>query len=258
MLKTSIKTFNIKNAIGRKIVATIHIPGVDILKNHCTVVFHGMFSSRNGPKHIALAEYFQQKWFSILRFDFSGCGQSDGKIEETTISGRVGDGVAVCDYLKRSGFTSVSFIGSSLGGVVALVIASRYGEKYNIKSVVTLAVPARPYELIKKLSLSRWEKNGYILLEGIKLKWNFVTDALKYNLLDEVSKVKIPVMLIHGTNDTTVSPLESQMIFSKLVTHKKLILLDGADHSLLNKSSYINIITSQSFNWIKRFADAST
>ena len=57
--------------------------------------------------------------FGVLRFDFTGLGESEGDFADTNFSGNVEDLVAAADYLKEDYKAPTLLVGHSLGGAIA-------------------------------------------------------------------------------------------------------------------------------------------
>ena len=101
-----------------------------------------------------------QGW-SVLRFDFSYVGQSEGQFEELTIGGEVDDALGALDFLGEfSPMTSV-LVGSSLGGAVALLAAAQAPDK--VDGVATIAAVGDTAIFTDGLSaaeITRWRKRA--------------------------------------------------------------------------------------------------
>ena len=52
---------------------------------------HGMLSTKDGPKHVMLTEMMAERGIAALRFDFSGRGESGGRLYDMTYSDEVDD-----------------------------------------------------------------------------------------------------------------------------------------------------------------------
>ncbi len=116
-----------------------------------------------------MGQLFSDSGIALLRFDFSGCGQSDGRIEESTLSGRVADLEAVLDFMEDRGWHHpFGLMGSSFGGYAAILAAA---QDKRVGALATLATPlflgrllapegVRPGEPVTTLSdttsLRRW------------------------------------------------------------------------------------------------------
>ncbi len=104
------------------------------------IASHGLLSSKDSEKYIALGERLSREGFAMLRFDFRGIGESEGRIEDDTVSRRIVDLGSAIDFVKsRPGLGNrIGLVGSSLGGYVSLIKASMDKE---IRAVVTWATP---------------------------------------------------------------------------------------------------------------------
>ncbi len=86
-----------------------------------TVVFlPGYASDMQGTKAVALEGWARTTGRAFLRFDYGGCGQSEGAFEDQTLAGWRDDVVAMLDQIATG---PVVLVGSSLGGWLMLLAA---------------------------------------------------------------------------------------------------------------------------------------
>jgi pimeloyl-ACP methyl ester carboxylesterase len=86
-----------------------------------TIIFlPGYASDMQGTKAIALEEWAKRGGRACLRFDYGGCGESEGAFEEQTLAGWRDDTIALIDELVTG---PVVLVGSSMGGWIALLVA---------------------------------------------------------------------------------------------------------------------------------------
>jgi alpha-beta hydrolase superfamily lysophospholipase len=90
------------------------------------VWFCGFKSDMGSVKASALAEWARENGAGCLRFDYSGHGKSGGRFEEGTISAWLGQAAAVCAHTLQG--TPAVFVGSSMGGWIALLLARQLGQ----------------------------------------------------------------------------------------------------------------------------------
>ena len=86
-----------------------------------TIVFlPGYASDMQGTKALALEAWAKAAGRAFLRFDYGGCGQSEGAFEDQTLAGWQSDVVTMLEHL--AGGPAV-LVGSSLGGWLMLLVA---------------------------------------------------------------------------------------------------------------------------------------
>jgi pimeloyl-ACP methyl ester carboxylesterase len=106
---------------GRRI-AYRHAPGAGP-----TIVFlPGYKSDMTGSKALAVLDWAAARGTGCLLFDYSGCGQSDGRFGQGTLSRWRDELLALIDHCA---LTRVVLIGSSMGGWLALLVAEALGER---------------------------------------------------------------------------------------------------------------------------------
>lgn len=196
------------------------------------ILCHGFTTSKDSNTNTKLEIIFNKKEISTLRFDFFGHGESEGKFEEVTISKAVDDILQGINFLKGKGYSKIGLVGSSFGGMASLLAASRTNELY----VLALKSPVSDYlgKLIADMNrypLEKWKEQGFIYHEGnLKLNYSFFEDAEKINSYEEIKKIKIPTMIVHGDNDESV-PIEQSKKAASLIENCKLEIIEGADHN---------------------------
>ena len=91
---------------------------------------------------------------AVLRFDFTGLGNSDGDFANTNFSSNVADLVSAADYLREAYRAPGLLIGHSLGGAAVLAAAGRIPE---VKAVATVNAPCDPEHVAHLLEPQREE-----------------------------------------------------------------------------------------------------
>lgn len=100
-------------------------PDADIFP---VVVFsHGLHSGKSSSRNTAIADALKRSGIGSFLFDFSGHGESQGRISNDVVLQQSDDLDAALDFVKTFAFVkNVGVSGSSLGGTVALhVLAHR-------------------------------------------------------------------------------------------------------------------------------------
>lgn len=84
------------------------------------VFFPGYGSDMTGGKATALDARAAATGRAMLRFDYAGCGESEGAFEDQTLEDWLGDALAVIDALTTG---PLILVGSSMGGWLMLLVA---------------------------------------------------------------------------------------------------------------------------------------
>jgi len=222
-----------------KLAGIIHHP--DNLSSSCVIACHGLYSDKESDKFIAIGKCFAKEGITVLRFDFRGCGESDGKIEDTTITGRKEDLNAALSFIRMhnpSISQNIGLLGSSMGGHISLLVASY--EK-NIKGVVAWATPFSFDGLREAIDNSN----------SPRLKQGFYHDAKHYDAADFVSRVN-NTMLIDGDSGETVPLDHAKKLYQAAKEPRMLEIVKGADHTFSNLKLREKAI-SFSLNWFKKY-----
>jgi alpha-beta hydrolase superfamily lysophospholipase len=203
---------------GLRIEAVLHRPPA---ANPPVVIgSHGLFSSGDSPKQIALAEALNAMGIAFLRLDHRGCGQSEGRFETvTTLEGRVRDLIEAVRVLEDElGFAfPLGLFGSSLGGTTCLAAAP----VLRPARMVTLAAPIDSRSL--QAAACRKPSTDQPSM--------FVTEALQFDLAGKLDGVH-DLLVIHGEDDEVVPVAHARQIHAASRAPKQLIINPGGDHRI--------------------------
>ncbi len=207
---------------GQMISGILHLPAVE--HSPCVIASHGLLASKESEKYVALGERMALEGIALLRFDFRGCGESEGRIEESTVSGRIADLGAALDFVRSRPELDrgVGLLGSSLGGYVSLIQASM---DRRVKAIVTWATPFH----LDDLESRKGEEGIPNLGEGF---WN---DLRRHRLLGHLQKVA-NCLVIHGDRDELVPVEQAWEIFHGLGAPKEIHIIEGGDHRFTNEA----------------------
>src|SRR4030095_8981497 len=88
-----------------------------------------MGACKDSDKYLLLGREFPEGGLALARFDFRGSGESGGSYRNATVAARIAALEAVLAHLKDHEALDGRFglLGSSLGGFIALWVASRRG-----------------------------------------------------------------------------------------------------------------------------------
>lgn len=197
------------------------------------------------------------KGIAVLRFDFTGLGNSDGDFANTNFSSNINDLIQAASYLEEKYAAPVMIIGHSLGGAAVLAAAQSIP---SIKAVVTIGAPATGQHVEHLFVHAKDEivnnDEALVDLAGRKftIKKQFVDDINSYIDSSHISQLGMALLILHSPVDETVSIDEAAKIYSAAKHPKSFISLDKADHLLTRRedSEYVASVIS---SWAGRYLD---
>jgi len=213
-------------------------------KSQITIVFfHGFMSDMIGAKPVAIQKFCKKRKLNFLKFEYSGHGKSTGKFAEGNISKWTNEAKELIKS-KTKKDKNLIFIGSSMGSWIALNLFSFFKKK--IKGFIGIAsAPEFLEELMwkkfsKKIKKTIMNNKIYHLEHGeytYPITKQLILDGRKNKVLNNKINLRIPIVLLHGTNDEAVPVNFSRKIFNIFKkSKKKLIKIKNGDHSLSRKS----------------------
>ena len=214
----------IRNKQGEKLDYTLH-PGAGHDRN-IVAIGHGVTGNKDRPFVVALADGLAQAGITALRFSFSGNGTSEGQFTHSTISKQVDDLGSVLDHLAD---WNIGYAGHSMGGAVGVL---RAGRDPRIKLLVSLAgmvhtkaFAEREFGTVKPDEGFMWDDVACPLSSG------YMKDLSTINsVADKAPDIKVPWLLVHGSEDDVVPIQDSRDILGKAGDPAELVEIPGANH----------------------------
>lgn len=216
---------------------------------HCFTCNKNLGAVRNISKALT------SNGFGVLRFDFTGLGESEGDFADTNFSGNVEDLIAAANYLETHYQAPSLLIGHSLGGAASIFAAA---EIDSIKAVATVGAPSNPKHVqhLFKSSIDEIEAKGEATLNlsgrDFTIKKQFIDDLQTKSLPEIAKQLNKALLVMHSPQDRTVEIKNAEEIYLAAKHPKSFVTLDGADHLLMRKEDSIyvgNVIA----NWASRY-----
>jgi pimeloyl-ACP methyl ester carboxylesterase len=171
------------------------------------VFLPGYASDMDGAKAVALDSFAAEQGLSMLRFDYSGTGSSEGEFETGTLERWVEEACLVVEELTQG---PIVLVGSSMGGWVALHLALRRPDR--IAAMVGIAAAPDftqwgfPDHLKKRLAAGETLRREFPDGGSQVTTSGFWSSGQELRLLESEIAVDCPVRLIHGDCDDAVPP----------------------------------------------------
>jgi putative redox protein len=186
-----------------------------------------------------IARRLAERGFAVLRFDFTGLGQSEGDFANTNFSSNIADLVAAGEYLAAEHEAPALLVGHSLGGAAAIVAAAHLP---SVKAVATLGAPSDAEHVTRQFAadLSRIQETGEaeVSLAGrhFTIRKQFLDDIAGHNVEEAAAALKRPLLIAHSPVDGTVGIENASRLFLAARHPKSFVSLDKADHLLSDKT----------------------
>lgn len=175
----------------------------------------------------------------VLRFDFTGLGDSEGDFAETNFTSNVSDVAAAARFLEANYEAPTLLIGHSLGGA-AVMQAAKWVK--SAKAIVTLAAPSDLTHLGETIvrQAPEIERRGEAEVELIgrrfHIKKQFLEDLEQSSMQQIVAALQLPLLVMHAPEDRIVPIAAAERIYAAARQPKSLVALDRADHLLLDEA----------------------
>lgn len=226
------------NERGQRLSGRLDLP-VDEKPRAYALFAHCFTCTKNLNAVFQINQALARRGLAVLRFDFTGLGESEGEFSETNFRTNVSDLVSAADFLAENFEAPRLLIGHSLGGAAVLQAASR------IPSTVAVATIAAPFDLtdLKRRLGSRAreiEERGEapIRLGGQEfvLTRQFL-DELEHTRMEEAIRgLDRALILFHSPRDAIVGIDNAARIFQAAKHPKSFVSLDGSDHLLSDRA----------------------
>jgi len=203
------------------------------------VYLPGYASDMEGTKACALDQWAERSGRACLRFDYSGCGSSEGDFLGGTITRWAADAAAVIDAVAPG---PAVLVGSSLGGWIALVLATQRPERTRGVVLTAPAPDFTQWDLADKLTES---EHASLAVHGFIERYDtagptptvysraLIEDGARHLMLGLKVAYTGPVRVLQGLQDAAVPWANSLALVDALASADvQLTLIKDADHRL--------------------------
>lgn len=220
-----------------RLSGTLQIPDAEpkagVVLAHCFTCSRSLKVTRN------LATAIEDGGYAVLRFDFTGLGESDGEFAETTVTTNVSDLEAAARYMAGRGLGPCAMVGHSLGGAATLLAAGNVDE---VRAVVAVAAPFSP-DHVRHLfdekdveqALDSGRARVKIAGRAFDISAEFFHDLERHATPKRIAALERPLLVVHGTKDTIVEIAEGERIFEAARQPRWFAGIPGADHLFLQE-----------------------
>lgn len=255
MSSTSI-TF--RGSTGAQLAGRLDLPvGV---QRGVALLAHCFTCSKDLSGLVRIARALAARGYAVLRFDFTGLGESEGTLAEGHFAANVGDLVAAAEHLKEHVGAPTVLIGHSLGGAASLLAA---GQIPSLRAVVTVGAPAEPSHVLRLFTADKGELEDSgsveVAIAGrhFRITREFLAALDQGSMHEAIGALRLALLVIHAPRDQTVGIDNAAAIFKAAKHPKSFISLDDADH-LLTRPADARYVGEVIASWAERYLEPAS
>jgi uncharacterized OsmC-like protein/alpha/beta superfamily hydrolase len=250
----TLKKLYFKGSGGNQLSALLDLPA-DSHPEAFALFAHCFTCTKNLKSANYISRALTRERVAVLRFDFTGLGESEGDFADTNFSTNIADLVAAANFLKAEYEAPKILIGHSLGGAAVLQAA---GQISSSKAVAVIGAPADTAHLMRHFEKHRETiaKDGEaeIAIEGrpFRIKKQFLDDLGATQMEEAVRNLRKALLVFHSPMDNTVGIDNAARLFQYARHPKSFISLDQADHLLMDASDarYVGAMIA---SWVRKY-----
>ena len=248
-----------------KISAVIDYP--KRLSKKLAVLCPGFLDSKDYSHLAELAKALTENGYTVLRFDPTGTWGSGGDISQYTTTQYLMDVESTIQYmLKKRPFQHILIGGHSRGGQIALLYAAR---DPHISIVLAIMPSSNVGKEKGAKGIADWESSGFRVSyrdlpanrtekRVFKVPVLHLKDLRDYNVIRDVKRINIPVILVAGESDVLCPPEAIGKIFDNANNPKRLITIPKIGHDYRHKDREIKIVNAHIMKILKETEFALT
>ncbi len=243
---------------GAKLSARLDMPA-GAIKSYA-IFAHCFTCSKDLHATKRISAELSRQGIAVLRFDFTGLGNSKGDFASTNFSSNREDLIVAADYLRENFEAPSLLIGHSLGGAAVLSIAEEIPE---VSAVATIGAPSEAKHVVHNFGVKIDEiqdaGEATVSLGGrdFSIRKQFLDDLEANDVLEKVSRLKKPLLVLHSPIDQTVGIENATQIFVAAKHPKSFVSLDNADH-LVTHDKDADFVASIISAWAIRYISDQT
>jgi len=237
---------------GATLSARLHEPPGPL--RGCALFAHCFTCGKDLRAARILADRLAGLGIATLRFDFTGLGDSEGELAETSFSSNVEDLVAAATFMRERFEGPAILVGHSLGGAAVLAAAHAIPE---VKAVATIGAPADPAHVKKLLTNAeeieaKGEAEVSIGGRPFRIGKQLLDDLEAQNAPEKIASLKKALLILHSPQDEIVGVENARTIYEAARHPKSFVSLDGAKH-LLPKPEDARYVADVLAAWASRY-----
>ena len=180
-------------------------------------VAHG--NAQNISSHFAAWVWLVKEGYEVFIFDYRAYGKSEGEAE---VEGSIEDTISALNFVEKRYKKKFFVCGQSLGGTLLLNALKNRNNK-NIKAVIIDST----FTGFSDIANDKMDKVFFTW----PFQWiPYLSISGKFDAKDLVGDIKLPILFIHGSQDTVINPNNSWQLFELSKMPKEFWIVKNTEH----------------------------
>ena len=225
------------------------VPRAFALFAHCFTCSKNIKAASNISKSLTDAG------IAVMRFDFTGLGQSEGEFADSNFSSNVADVLSATRFLEAEHQAPAILVGHSLGGTAVLQAAPQVASAVAVATIGSPADPTHVRHLFDGAASelqSRGEAEVHLGGRPFRIKRQFLDDLERHDLQGAIGSLRKALLVMHAPLDDIVEVDNASALFVAAKHPKSFVSLDKADH-LLSREVDSRYAGSVLATWASRY-----
>lgn len=245
------------NDAGLQLAGLLEVPESSQPIEQYAIFAHCFTCGKDIAAASRISRALARQGIAVLRFDFTGLGNSDGDFANTNFSSNVQDLLAAARALETDYRAPSLLIGHSLGGAAVLSASTQLS---SVRAVATIGAPATA-DHVQQLFVDatqqiqhQGEATVQIGARRFNIKKQLLDDLKQHASADTIQHMRKALMIFHSPIDEIVSVDEAAKIYQAAHHPKSFVSLDKADHLLSDRqdADYVaNVVAA----WAGRYLE---
>ena len=253
-----IRQVTFENRDGNQLAGRLNVPAGQFRGS--AVFAHCFTCSKDTLAASRIAAGLAERGIMVLRFDFTGLGQSEGDFASSGFAGNLADLEDACAWLGTTHQAPDLLIGHSLGGAAVLALANQIE---TIKGVATIGAPALASHVLHLFDGAdeaiAQKGRAEVAIGGrpFEVEASFIADLKSRTSLSHITALRADLLLLHAPQDAIVGVENAAEIFGAAKHPKSFVSLDRANHLLTDRND-ANFVAAIIAAWASRLIDEGT
>ncbi len=226
------------------------------------ILCHGFLSDKQSRTNRRLTELLVPQGIATFRFDWYGMGETQEQFSSLSLKQCEDQLDAAFHMLQKHGMDRLGLVGSSFGGLLAILSAPR------LHDLLALGLKCPVVDFAESLRLefgqeamANWKSTNLIpniVGDGspIPLHYDFYEECLTYDAYAVIPHIQMPTLIVHGDQDELIPRPQIDRLLTSLTTTKQLKLIEGAGHQFGQPEEF-RLMTNHLAKWIVHYLMSS-